>query len=121
MLENALFVINTAAFCIWFVSMVMTSASSTALKSYIMLQKRALRNINRAKYRAHTEPFFKLSLILKLTDLYEYQVTLFVWFHIEQTRSKIHFLTFEMYWSENDFYCGQSYIARFDERIRFNG
>ena len=36
-------------------------------------------------------------------------------------RGKIHFLTFEMYWSENDFYCGQSYIARYDERIRFNG
>ena len=26
-----------------------------------------------------------------------------------------------MYWSENDFYCGPSYIARYDERIRFNG
>ena len=43
-----------------------------------MLQKRAIRNINRAKYRAHTEPLFKSSLILKLTDLYEYQVTLFM-------------------------------------------
>ena len=36
-------------------------------------------------------------------------------------RSKIHFLTFEIYHSENDFYCGHSYIARYDERIRFNG
>ena len=36
-------------------------------------------------------------------------------------RSKIHFLTFEIYRSENDFYCGHSYIARYDERIRFNG
>ena len=26
-----------------------------------------------------------------------------------------------MYRSENDFYCGPSYIARYDERIRFNG
>ena len=31
------------------------------------------------------------------------------------------FLTFEIYRSENDFYCGHSYIARYDERIRFNG
>ena len=30
-------------------------------------------------------------------------------------------LTFEMYRSENDFYYGHSYIARYDERIRFNG
>ena len=36
-------------------------------------------------------------------------------------RGKIHFLTFEIYRSENDFYCGHSYIARYDERIRFNG
>ena len=47
-----------------------------------MLQKRAIRNINRAKYRAHTEPLFKSSLILKLTDLYEYQVTLFMFDYI---------------------------------------
>ena len=38
------------------------------------------------------------------------------------TRSKIHYLTFEIYLSENDFlYCGHSYIAQYDERIRFNG
>ena len=36
-------------------------------------------------------------------------------------RGRNHFLTFEMYRSENDFYCGPSYIARYDERIRFNG
>ena len=36
-------------------------------------------------------------------------------------RGKIHLLTFEIYRSENDFYCGHSYIARYDERIRFNG
>ena len=53
-------------------------ASITALKSSIMLQKRAIRNINRDKYRAHREPLFNSSQILKLTDLYEYQVTLFM-------------------------------------------
>ena len=36
-------------------------------------------------------------------------------------RSKIHYLTLEIYRSENYFYCGHSYIARYDERIRFNG
>ena len=29
--------------------------------------------------------------------------------------------TFEIYRSENYFYCRHSYIARYDERIRFNG
>ena len=80
MLENALFFINTSAFFIWFVGM--ESASLSALKSAIMLQKRAIRNINRAKYRAHAEPLFKSSLILKLTDLYEYQVTLSMFYFI---------------------------------------
>ena len=36
-------------------------------------------------------------------------------------RSKILYLTFEIYRLENDFYYGQSYIARNNERIRFNG
>ena len=45
------------------------SASLTKLKSSIMLQNRAIRNINRAKHRAHTEYLFKSSQILKLTDL----------------------------------------------------
>ena len=42
-------------------------------------------------------------------------------YYVWSCRSKIHFLTFEIYRSENDFYCGHSYLARYDERIRFNG
>ena len=38
--------------------------------------------------------------------------------HVE---AKFTFWLFEIYRSENDFYCGHSYIARYDERIRFNG
>ena len=44
------------------------SASLTVLKSPIMLQKRAIRNINRAKYRAHTELLFKSSLNMLLFE-----------------------------------------------------
>ena len=36
-------------------------------------------------------------------------------------RGNILELTFEIYRLENDFYYGHSYIARHDERIRFNG
>ena len=37
----------------------------------LLLQKRAIRAINKAKYNSHTEPLFKRSKILKLNDLYE--------------------------------------------------
>ena len=36
-------------------------------------------------------------------------------------RSNIHYLTFEIYRSENYCYCVHSCIAHYDERIRFNG
>jgi len=54
------------------------SATQSALRSSIVLQKRAIRTINSAKYRSHTDPLFFQSKILKLNDLYEYQATLFV-------------------------------------------
>jgi hypothetical protein len=54
-----------------------------ALQKYIrrleILQKKAIRIIYKAKYRSHTDPLFKSSKILKLADLYEYQVCLFMY------------------------------------------
>ena len=35
-----------------------------------LLQKRAKRNINKANYRAHSEPIFKSLNLLKLNDIY---------------------------------------------------
>jgi hypothetical protein len=44
----------------------------------IILQKRALRVIHKASYNGHTDPLFKSSKILKLNDLYEHKVILFM-------------------------------------------
>ncbi len=44
-----------------------------------LLQKRAIRIINKKKYRSHTEPLFKSNNILKLDDLYKLQVALFMY------------------------------------------
>jgi hypothetical protein len=41
---------------------------SSSYKRLILLQKRALRIINKAKYSSHTEPLFKSSEILKIND-----------------------------------------------------
>jgi hypothetical protein len=44
-----------------------------------LLQKRALRAIHNKIYNSHTEPLFKQSMILKLSDLYELEVLLFMY------------------------------------------
>ncbi len=54
------------------------NASQSIMKQTIILQKRAIRVINGAGYNSHTEPLFKKSQILKLNDLYEQEVVLFM-------------------------------------------
>ena len=45
----------------------------------MLLQKRAVRIINNASYNSHTEPLFKKSGILKFPDLFELQVSIFMY------------------------------------------
>ena len=54
------------------------SASQSALRHSILLQKRAIRIINNASFNSHTEPLFRSSKIMKITDMYEYQSALFI-------------------------------------------
>jgi hypothetical protein len=54
------------------------NVNQSALHRSIILQKRALRTINNANFNSHTDPLFKSSGILKLKDMYEQQVILFV-------------------------------------------
>jgi len=42
--------------------------SANKLKSVVVLQKRAVRNIAKVDYRAHTSPLFKKLDLLKVTD-----------------------------------------------------
>ena len=53
------------------------NATQSALRQTTLLQKRAIRLINNAKYNSHTDPLFRSSHILKLADLVEYQSALF--------------------------------------------
>ncbi len=43
-----------------------------------LLQKRALRIINRERYNTHTDPLFKSNRILKVSDLYKQQTNIFM-------------------------------------------
>ena len=50
----------------------------SSIKRTVILQKRAMRYISKTSYNSHTEPLFKKMEILKLNDLYDYQVILFM-------------------------------------------
>jgi hypothetical protein len=51
---------------------------SSRLKSINILQKRAIRYISLAKYRAHTNPLFKKHKLLTINDINIYQTALFM-------------------------------------------
>ncbi len=52
------------------------NSTQTALRQTTLLQKRAIRLINNAKYNSHTDPLFRGARVMKLTDLLEYQASL---------------------------------------------
>jgi len=55
--------------------------TNNTLKTEI-LQKLAVRTINKKTYNSHADHLYRSSEILKITDLYEYQVSLFMYdFH----------------------------------------
>ena len=45
--------------------------------SILLLQKRAIRTIVFAGYRAHSEPLFKIYNVLKVTDTYQQRLLIF--------------------------------------------
>ena len=54
------------------------NANQHVLRRLVTIQKRALRTIHNKKYNCHTEPLFKHSKILNISDLYEREVLLFM-------------------------------------------
>jgi hypothetical protein len=55
------------------------NAKQTHIKRTQILQKRAIRYITHSHYNEHTEPLFKSTKILKISDLYTQQVILFMY------------------------------------------
>ena len=52
--------------------------NASNINKLMILQKCAVRNINKSVYRDHTDPLFKFEEILKITDLHKLHVTLFM-------------------------------------------
>ena len=59
------------------------SANNTLIRKTVTIQKRALRTIHNARYNSHTDPLFKQSGIIKVSDQYQLEVMLFMhdYFH----------------------------------------
>ena len=53
--------------------------NSNHVQKLLLIQKRAIRIINNKTYRHHTDPLFKANQILKITDLYKYHVSSFMY------------------------------------------
>ena len=53
---------------------ILTWGSGIATKDIYLQQKRAIRAISSAGYKAHTEPLFNIYNILKLEDVYNYRM-----------------------------------------------
>jgi len=56
---------------------ILTWGTTTSISQLEKMQKRAIRSINNAPYNSHTDPLFKSNNILKLTDMYKTQSSLF--------------------------------------------
>jgi len=54
------------------------NCTAKTLHRTVILQKSAIRTINNAKLKSHTDPLFKATNIMKITDQYIFQSTLFV-------------------------------------------
>ena len=54
-------------------------ANSSILRHTVVMQKRAMRYIHNSTYNSHADPLFKLSSIMKLEDVYNYQMALFMY------------------------------------------
>ena len=52
------------------------NAHSSIIRKTITLQKNAIRSINRAPHNSPTDPLFKATEILNISDFYTYQATL---------------------------------------------
>lgn len=56
---------------------IITWGNSRSINRLLLLQKRAMRIIANTRYRAHTDPIFKSLKILKISDIYKLQISLF--------------------------------------------
>ncbi len=62
------------------------SVSKSTVNKLTLMQKRAIRYITRSNFNSHTEPLLKQLNILNIKDLYEYEVTLFMYKYINNIK-----------------------------------
>ena len=79
----------------------------------VKIQKRLLRIIKNSKYNAHTEPLFKLTGILKITDLFDLCALRFYYRYRHKTLPN-HFYSFDL-----SYHCSShQYQTRYRDQMR---
>ena len=63
-------------------------ANQTLIQKLFILQKKAIRAITFSDFRAHTSPIFKDINVLKVNDLFQYQVSSIMWDYDHNTLPK---------------------------------
>ena len=96
-------------------------ANPSLQKRTIILQKRAIRTINKASYNSHTEPLFKQSNIMKVNDQYDYEVDLFMQGYITNNLptsfQNTYMHTYEVHERHQTRQSNQLYMKRCDSRF----
>ena len=78
--QNALLMLyNTMIYpYLTYCNLVWGNASATTLQRLVVLQNRAVRLVTRSKFRSSCNPLFVRLNILKLSDIYKFQIALFM-------------------------------------------
>ena len=92
------------------------------LNRLLLLQKKALRIICHSHYRAHTDVLFKTHGILKISDLYHYNLGSFMYnlnkhelpnvFYTMFTKMSIFIITLPIIYQEQEHYLGTKFLYR---------
>ena len=93
--------------------------NQTTIKPLILLQKKAIRLICGAEFRAHTLPLFIKEQILPLEKLIDYHIALFMFDYVNCTLPETFFGTWELNWQRSGNFNSRRALDFFQVHIRY--
>ena len=86
------------------------NATSSVLRKTETIQKRAIRTIHNKKFNSHTDPLFKRSRILRISDIYKLEVMLFMYDFINDSLPQSFRHTFSLVSGNHTYDTRQNYL-----------
>lgn len=87
-------------------NLIWSNACATRMEKLLVLQKKIIRMISKAEYLAHTDPIFKQLSLLKIADIGQQQISIFVY----------KFLKNELPVTFNEYFCSISEVHNYFTR-----